>query len=290
MKYAWVNNHCDSYDVNRLCRVVEVSRSGYYRWLGAAASETERRSARIGDEAKRVFEENHGSVGYRKVHEQLVDENVACCRETVRKVLTKQGLHATVGAKFTPATTDSNHDLPIAENLLNRDFSATRPNQKWASDITYVRTDEGWLYLAVVIDLFSRKIVGWSMADHMRADLVLDAFDMAVAHRRPTEDLVFHSDRGSQYASYAFRDRLAMLNVAQSMSRKGNCWDNAPAESFFGRLKTEWAGRHRYRSREEAKRSVYFYIEMFYNSKRRHAAIGYVSPNDYETQGLKQAV
>ncbi len=143
-----------------------------------------------------------------------------------------------------PTTTDSDHNLPVAENLLARDFTATRPNEKWGSDITYVRTAEGWLYLAV-IDLFSRRVVGWAMADHMRVDLVLEAFEMAITHRRPTGDLLFHSDRGSQYAASAFRDRLAFLRVTQSMSRRGNCWNNAPAESFFGKLKTEWVGRHR---------------------------------------------
>ena len=219
-----------------------------------------------------TFEENHGAVGYRKVQEQLVAEGVACCPETVRKTLTRQGLHATVAPRFVPTTTDSNHNLPVAENLLARDFTATRPNEKWVSDISYVRTAEGWLYLAVVIDLFSRRVVGWAMADHMRADLVREAFEMAITHRRPTSELLFHSDRGSQYAASAFRERLAFLRVTQSMSRRGNCWDNAPAESFFGKLKTEWVGRHRYRSRAEAQRSIYCYIEMFYNSKRRHAA------------------
>jgi transposase InsO family protein len=289
VKYAWVKNHCDSYDVNTLCRVLEISRSGYYRWLTATPSETACRGERIGEEAKRVFEENHGSVGYRKVQEQLAAEGVPCCPETVRKALTRQGLHATVAPRFVPTTTDSDHDLPVAENLLDRDFTATRPNAKWVSDITYVRTEEGWLYVAVVIDLFSRKVVGWAMADHMRVDLVLEAFNMAIAHRRPTAELLFHSDRGSQYAATAFRDRLAFLRVTQSMSRRGNCWDNATAESFFGRLKAEWVGRSRYRTRDEAKRSIYFYIEMFYNSKRRHATLGYLSPNQFEAQHLAQA-
>ena len=289
MRYAWVNNHRDSYDVNTMCRVLEVSRSGYYRHLRARPSNTQRRVERIGEEAKRAFEENHGSVGYRKVQKQLVAEGTDCCQETVRKTLTKQGLHAAVARKFVPTTTDSDHDLPIAENLLDRDFTATRPNDKWVSDITYIRTDEGWLYVTVVIDLFSRKVVGWSMDDHMRASIVMKAFNMAVAHRRPTSDLLFHSDRGSQYAADVFRDRLAFLNVTQSMSRKGNCWDNAPAESFFGRLKTEWSSRNRYRTREEAKRSIYFYIEMFYNSKRRHATLGYLSPNNFEDQLLTPA-
>jgi putative transposase len=289
VRYAWVKDHCDSYDVKTMCQVLEVSRSGYYRHLHAEPSETKRRIERIGVEARRAFEENHGAVGYRKVHEELVDKDIDCCKETVRKTLTKQGLHATVAKKFVPTTTDSDHDLPIAENLLDRDFTATRPNEKWVSDITYIRTDEGWLYVTVVIDLFSRKVVGWSMDDHMRASIVVKAFNMAVAHRRPTGDLLFHSDRGSQYAANMFRDRLDFLNVTQSMSRKGNCWDNAPAESFFGKLKTEWAGRYRYRNREEAKRSIYYYIEMFYNSKRRHTTLGYLSPNNFEDQPLTHA-
>lgn len=289
MRYAWVNNHCDSYDVNTMCRVLEVSRSGYYRHLHAEPSKTQRRIEQIAVEARRVFEENHGAVGYRKVHEELVDEDIDCCKETVRKTLTKQGLHAAVAKKFVPTTTDSDHDLPIAENRLNRDFTATRPNEKWVSDITYIRTDEGWLYVTVVIDLFSRKVVGWSMDDHMRTGIVMKAFNMAISHRRPTGDLLFHSDRGSQYAANTFRDRLDFLNVTQSMSRKGNCWDNAPAESFFGRLKTEWAGRYHYRTRKEAKCSIYYYIEMFYNSKRRHATLGYLSPNSFETQRLTHA-
>ena len=207
----------------------------------------------------------------------------------MRKSLTRQGLHASIASKFVPAATDSDHDLPIAENLLARDFTATRPNQKRVSDITYIRTGECWLYLAVVINLFLRKVVGWAMADHMRVKVVLEALEMAVTHRRPTADLLFHSGRGSQYAAGAFRDRLDFLNVTQSMSRKGNCWDNAPAESFFGKLKTEWADRYSYRSRKEAKRSVYFYIEMFYNSKRLPATLGYLSPSQFEAQSFSHA-
>jgi putative transposase len=289
VRYAWVKKHCDSYDVNTMCLVLEVSRSGYYRHLRAEPSKTKLRVERIGVEAKLAFEENHGAVGYRKVYKELVAKEIGCCKETVRKTLAKQGLHATVAKKFVPSTTDSDHDLPIAENLLDRDFTATRTNQKWVSDITYIRTDEGWLYVTVVIDLFSRKVVGWSMDDHMRVGHVLKALNMAVAHRRPTSGLLFHSDRGSQYAADAFRGRLDFLNVTQSMSRKGNCWDNAPAESFFGKLKTEWSGRYRYRTREEARRSIYYYIEMFYNSNRRHATLGYLSPNNFEAQHLTHA-
>ena len=207
----------------------------------------------------------------------------------VRKALKKQGLAAKIAPKFVPQTTDSDHELPIAPNLLDREFTASRPNEKWTSDITYIRTGEGWLYLAVVIDLFSRKIVGWSMAEHMRSELVLEALDMAIVHRRPTADLMFHSDRGSQYASKIFRKRLKFLKITQSMSRKGNCWDNAPSESFFGKLKTGWVHRQSYKTREEAVHSIYFFIEMYYNSKRRHATLGYVSPNDFERRHLAHA-
>ena len=222
-------------------------------------------------------------------HKQLKEDGIDCCPETVRKVLKNQGLAASVAPKFIPQTTDSDHNLPIAENLLDRNFTASRPDEKWTSDITYIRTPEGWVYLAVVIDLFSRKIVRWAMATHMRTDLVLDALNMAIAHRRPTGELLFHSDRGSQCASDVFRNRLEFLNITQSMSRKGNCWDNAVAESFFGKLKTGWVHRQTYATCEEAMRSIYFYIEMYYNSKRRHATLGYQSPNDFEAKHRSQA-
>lgn len=273
-----------------MCRVLEVSPSAYYEWRTGKPTATQRRTERFDSETRRVFEENHGTTGYRKVYQHLIREEIPCSPETVRKSLKKQGLRAQTASKFVPRTTDSDHDFPVAENVLNRDFQASRPNEKWTSDITYIRTDEGWLYLVVIMDLFSRKIVGWSMADHMRTGLVLDALDMAIAHRRPTDRLIFHSDRGSQYASDAFRGRLNFLNITQSMSRKGNCWDNAPAESFFGKLKTEWVNRYCYATRTEAMRSIYFYLEMFYNSKRSHAALGYLSPNQFETAYLAQAV
>lgn len=272
-----------------MCRLLEVSRSGYYGWLRREPSASERRRRTIAEAASKAFEENHGEAGYRPIHKQLEEDGIECCPETVRKVLKNQGLAARVAPKFVPQTTDSDHNLPIAANVLDRNFTATRPNEKWTSDITYIRTGEGWVYLAVVIDLFSRKIVGWAMADHMRKELVLDALNMAIVHRRPTGELLFHSDRGSQYASDAFRERLDFLNITQSMSRKGNCWDNAPTESFFGKLKTGWAHRQSYATREEAMRSIYFYIEMYYNSKRRHSTLDYLSPNDFEAKHRSQA-
>ncbi len=290
MKYAWIKEHADSYDIKLLCRVLDVSRSAYYAWFSHTPGATQVRRDRIAKAAREAFEENHGEAGYRPIHRQLNEEkDIRCGHDMVRKSLKKQGLVAITAPKFVPRTTDSDHQLPIAPNLLDRDFSASRPNEKWTSDITYIRTGEGWLYLAVVIDLFSRKIVGWAMANHMRSELVLDALNMAIAHRRPTGNLMYHSDRGSQYASEAFRDRLKFLNITQSMSRKGNCWDNAPAESFFGKLKTGWVHRQSYKTRDEAVGSIYFYIEMYYNSKRRHATLDYTSPNDFERRHLAQA-
>ncbi len=289
MKYAWIKEHADSYEIKRMCKILEVCRSAYYAWLSRPPSATRVRQQRIAEAASEAFEENHGEAGYRPIHAQLNEEGTECGREMVRKALKKQGLAAKIAPKFVPQTTDSDHELPIAPNLLDREFTASRPNEKWTSDITYIRTGEGWLYLAVVIDLFSRKIVGWSMAEHMRSELVLEALDMAIVHRRPTADLMFHSDRGSQYASKIFRKRLKFLKITQSMSRKGNCWDNAPSESFFGKLKTGWVHRQSYKTREEAVHSIYFFIEMYYNSKRRHATLGYVSPNDFERRHLAHA-
>ena len=289
MKYAWIKSNSDSYEVKTMCGVLEVSRSGYYKWLSWKPTARHLRSMKIQEEAKRAFEEKHGIPGYREVHKDLKADGIECCRETVRLALKTQGLQAKQAKRFVPTTTDSDHDLPITRNVLNRNFTASRPDEKWAGDITYIRTAEGWMYLAVVIDLYSRKVVGWAMSERMYTSLVLDAFDMAIRHRRPTGSLLFHSDRGSQYASDKFRERLEFLNIRQSMSRKGNCWDNAPVESFFGKLKTEWTGRYHYKSRREAKQSIYYYIELYYNSRRRHAAIGYLCPNDFEALGTRLA-
>jgi putative transposase len=275
--------------VKTSCRILEVSRSGYYKWIKWEPTLKHQRTQKIQEEAKRCFEENHGAAGYRGVHKDMEADGIECNKETVRIALKKQGLQASQAKRFVPTTTDSDHNLPIAKNVLNRNFTASRPDEKWVGDITYIRTGESWVYLAVVIDLYSRKIVGWAMADHMRKELVLEAFEMAIQHRRPTGSLIFHSDRGSQYASDKFREQLEFLNVTQSMSRKGNCWDNAVAESFFGKLKTEWVGRYEYNTRDEAMRSIYYYIEMYYNCRRRHAAIGYLSPNDFEALGARLA-
>ena len=286
MKYAWIETQGDSYPVTVMCDVLGVSTSGYYAWRRRKPSRQQRRRRRIAAAAERSHRASGGIYGYRKVYEDLQEEEIACCLETVRRVLRAKGLFSRTKKKFV-VTTDSAHDMPVAGNLLDRNFTATGPNQKWAADITYLPTAEGWLYLAVVMDLFSRRIVGWSMSPSLRTPLVLDALEMALDHRLPEPGLLHHSDRGSQYASDAFGELLDRHRVVCSMSRKGNCWDNAPVESFFGKLKTEWVHGKHYSTREEAKLDVFKYLELFYNRKRRHAALGYQSPAAYEEQHLQ---
>jgi len=271
-----------------MCDVLGVSSSGYYAWRVRKPSRQAGRRQRIARAAERSHQASNGIYGYRKVHEDLKEQQIDCCLETVRRVLAEKGLFSRTRRKFV-VTTDSAHEMPVAENLLDRDFTATEPNQKWAADITYLRTVEGWLYLAVVMDLFSRRIVGWAMSPSLRAPLVLDALEMALNHRCPQPGLVHHSDRGSQYASDAFGDLLGRHQIVCSMSRKGNCWDNAPVESFFGKLKAEWFHGKPYTTREETKLDVFKYIELFYNHKRRHAALGYQSPAAYEQQHLQNS-
>jgi putative transposase len=281
VKYAWIAENRDSFPIARMCHVLGVSPSGYYAWRKRKPSPQRQRRDQIAQAAVEAYQQSYGVYGYRKVHDDLQEQEVECCRETVRKILHEKGLFSRTKRKFV-VTTDSQHTMPVAENLLDRQFNATGPNQKWAADITYLATDEGWLYLAVVMDLFSRRIVGWSMSDSLQSQLVLDALMMATAARRPSDDLLHHSDRGSQYASDAFQELLRCHNITCSMSRKGNCWDNAPVESFFGKLKTEWVHGKTYATRKAAETDVFKYIELFYNRKRKHAALGYLSPVNFE--------
>lgn len=281
MRYAWIHTQRDSYPLGLLCRVLQVSRSGYYAWRRREPSARAQRRQEIARAAQRSHRDSHGTYGYRRVHRDLIeDHQIACCRETVRHVMGDLGLCGRHKRRFVK-TTDSNHDEPIATNRLQRDFAATRPNQKWLADITYIRLVEGWLYLAVLLDCFSRRIVGWSLSRTIDAALVCAALEMALRQRCPEGDLVHHSDRGVQYASQAFRDRLTREGLTMSMSRKGDPWDNAMMESFFGSLKTEWIDAD-YATEEQARMEVFKYIEMFYNPTRRHSALGYLSPAEYE--------
>lgn len=288
MKYAWIEDQRDQYPVRTLCRVLGVSTSGFYQSRARTPGPRTRRRQQIAAAAVEAHDASHGVYGYRKVYDDLQQQQIACCLETVRRALRQEGRMSRVKAKFR-VTTDSNHQRPVAPNVLDRDFTASAPNQKWATDITYLPTAEGWLYLAVVLDLFSRRVVGWSMGATLQTSLVQEALQMALQQRRPGGGLLHHSDRGSQYASDAYQELLREHVIIGSMSRRGNCWDNAVVESFFGKLKTEWTRQTVYRTREEAKQDVFRYIEVFYNRYRKHAALDYVSPATYESNYLKEA-
>jgi putative transposase len=216
------------------------------------------------------------------VHAQLVGDGYVVSRGRVEKLMADNDINAITKRRFRVCTTDSKHDFPIAENLLDRNFGAFRPNEKWVADITYIPTDEGWLYLAVVMDLCTRKIIGWAMRDHMRTELTLAALTMAIQRQRPGKGLIHHSDRGSQYADKDYRKMLKDHHITASMSRKGNCWDNAPMESFFHTLKTEDIHHRRFKTREEAKITLFRYIETYYNNQRLHSALGYITPAQME--------
>ena len=288
MKYAWVWEHTGEFPVAPMCRVLSISRSGYYDWLKRGQSHRDKRREQIAAAARRSHQESNGIYGYRKVHDEIVkDYGLKCCKETVRRVMKQAGIRSKVAKKFV-VTTNSRHSRPVAANKLDRDFKANGPNQKWVADITYVSTREGWLYLGTVMDLWSRRIVGWSMSRTIDAKLVCDAFSMAARMRCPGAELIHHSDRGVQYASERFRQLLDLHGVECSMSRKGDCWDNAPAESFFGKLKAEHIGRRVYATRREAEQELFWYIEVFYNRKRRHAALGYLSPVQFEQRDMGQ--
>ena len=265
-----------------MCSILKVSRSGFYEGQDHSPSPTVERQQKIACEIASVFEEHRGKAGYRKVQEHLVrDRKMPCAKETVRKIMREKGLFFKAKRKFI-RTTESDPGLPVAENSLDRNFQAAAPHQKWVADITYLPTQQGWVYLAIVLDLFSRKIVGWALRDHLKKELVQEAFQMAFWTRKPEGDLLHHSDRGCQYASNDFRSELALLGVICSMSRKGNCWDNAVGERFFWSLKMEELGDAIYSDLAHARNAVFDYIELYYNRKRRHQALGYLTPEEFE--------
>ena len=275
----------ERFEVSVLCEVLQVSRSGYYAWAGRPASDRAKGREALVGQIRRVHAESFGTYGSPRVHAELAAQDVtAPCVNTVAKLMRQEGLRSVAHKRFVPRTTDSAHDRPVAPNLLDRQFGADAPDRKWVTDITYVRTGEGFLYLAAVMDLCSRKIVGWSMADHLRTALCADALSMALASRKPAAGLLHHSDRGVQYAAADYARVLQKHGVTASMSRAGDCYDNAAMESFWGTLKTEWVYPRgsEYRTREEARLSIFRYIECWYNRRRRHSAIGYVSPDEFE--------
>lgn len=270
------------------CRVLNVSASGYYAWLQSKPSGREVEDAWLIEKIKGIYDVSKGVYGVRRIHRQLLADGGSCSRNRVTRLMRKCDLKARRKRRYR-VTTDSKHNFPVAKNLLDRQFISAGPNQVWASDITYIWTMEGWLYLAAVIDLHSRMVVGWSMGERINRGLVLGALSMAVGRRNPAPGVMHHSDRGSQYASYDYQAALGQHKMCCSMSRKGDCWDNAVVESFFSTLKTERVHHRLYRSRADAKRDIFEYIEVFYNRVRLHSTLGYLSPVQFESQALARA-
>ncbi|WP_440905461.1 IS3 family transposase [Catenovulum sp. SX2] len=282
-RFEFMHEHRQSFHIVRLASVLCVSPSGYYGWLKASQQPSERHKAQqIRDEKIKVaFENSKERDGARRIQVELEEQGYKHDVKTIINSMDMQNLVAKAARKF-KVTTDSKHTLPVAPNLLEQDFTADESNQKWAGDITYLMTSEGWLYLAVIIDLYSRAVIGWSMSNRMTSDLVCDALQMALWRRGKPNNVIVHSDRGSQYCSHAYRDMINQHGLIQSMSRKGNCWDNACVESFFHSLKVEAIQYDPIMNREAMRQHVCEYIEVDYNKKRRHSALGYLSPENYE--------
>ena len=283
-----MEDHRGQYEVQALCRVLEVSASGYYAWRKEPESSREKEKVKLITHIKAIHEESKKTYGSPRVHAELCSRGIECGENRVARLMREEGIQAKHKKKY-KATTDSNHQLPVYENKLNRSFNVAAPNMAWAADLTYIWTAEGWLYLAVVMDLFSRRVIGWSMQETMERKLVIDALTMALGQRKATGEIIHHSDRGSQYASKGYQEMLAQAGITCSMSRKGNCWDNAVVESFFSSLKREWVQDRRYRTRVEARADIFHYIEIWYNRKRRHSTLGYLSPEEFERKAAMGA-
>lgn len=287
MKYAWITKHRDSFPIALMCRLLKVSRSGYYDSVDRPMSKRARRTEKIRQSVRQVFNENYAIYGPAKVTKALAghEEFESACRNTVARAMRDLGLKSRVSKAFTPTTTKSNPTHRPAPNVLDRDFSAERPNQKWVTDITYLPTARGWDYLAIVLDLFSRKIVGWAMSDSLATPFVSEALRNAIENRSPKRgELLHHSDRGCQYTSDSYQRTLKTLGIECSMSRRGECYDNAVAERFFWSLKHEWTRHETYADLEEARQSVFKYIDVFYNRQRLHQSLGYKTPEAFEAE------
>ncbi len=286
MRYQFIQNHRTEFDLEVMVRMLEVSRSGFYNWQGRPISRRVKADQKLVKTIEEIHTSSRARYGAPRVHAELRARGARCSRKRVARLMRFGGLRGKTRRKF-KRTTDSKHEFLIAQNRLERDFSASKPNQKWLADITYLPTLEGFVYLAVVLDVFSRKIVGWSIRDSLETKIVLDALEMARAARRPDAGLLHHSDRGSQYASHDFQAALVRLQAVSSMSRKGNCWDNAMCESFFATLKNELDLEGPMRSKAVTRGLVFEYINVFYNRQRRHSSLGYVSPEQFEAIWIK---
>lgn len=281
-----MENNRKDFRIGKMCKILEITRSGYHHYLKKRYSQRKLENRAITELIYKIWEQSHKLYGYRRVHAELRSQGIYCNRKRVLRLMNKNNIAAKRKKKF-KRTTNSNHGNYISPNLLNQNFRTNSPNEVWVSDITYISTYEGWLYLAVVLDLYSRKVVGWSMSNRMTSKLVIDALEHAIIDRQPVAGLIFHSDRGSQYASIDFRKSLKNNDIIQSMSGKGNCYDNAVAESFFHTLKTELVYWGKYKTRSDAKSSIFKFIEGFYNRRRRHSYLNYLSPFNFELMYFK---
>lgn len=284
MRYRFITANADQWPVTIQCRVLGVTTGGFYAWKKRPNARRHLLDDQYAVMIRRIFEQHHGIYGAPRITEELRALGQRLNRKRVERLMREMGLQAKQKRKFRPQTTVVEPDAVIAPNLLEQDFTAGSPNQRWVGDITYLETTEGFEYLATVIDLYSRRVVGWALAPTMETSIVMRAMDMALRQRRPCEGLVFHSDRGCQYTSQAFRDRLRLAGIQQSMSKTGCCYDNAVAESFFHSLKVEWLHGHDIRDRETVRSEIFRYIESYYNRSRRHSSIGYLSPEAFERQ------
>lgn len=281
MTYRFIDEHRQHWPVRLLCETLEVSPAGYYAWRSRPANAQQQRRDTLLVEIRAVHAEVKARYGSPRMHAELVARGQPCCVNTVAKLMREKGIAAKTARRFR-CTTNSNHGLPVADNLLDRQFNPESPNESWVADITSIPSGEGWLYLAAVEDLYARRVVGWSMADHLESRLVVDALALAVERRLPGQGLLAHSDRGSQYASDHYQRLLAQHGIICSMSRRADCWDNAPMESFFASLKKELIHGAHFATRAQARTAIVEYIEVFYNNQRRHSSLGYVSPAEYE--------
>jgi putative transposase len=288
MKYAFMQAHESEFSIERMSSVFGVSRSGYYQFIHAEVSQRIEEDNRLLLKIKAIHQASRHTYGSPRICAELREDGEICSRKRVSKIMKRSGIAAKMKKRF-KVTTRANPKAAVAPNLLQQDFTAESPNQRWVADFTYVATQEGWLYVATVLDLFSRRIVGLAMSDRMTDDLVMAALQQAMTHRQPNTELTHHSDRGSQYTSKNFRDLLKKYCIIASMSGTGNCYDNAAMESFYHTLKTEHVYFEHYNTREEAKQSIFEYVEVFYNRQRRHSTLNYVSPMAFEKQWQQQS-
>ena len=289
MRYRFVAAERAAFPVRMLCRIVGVAVSGFYAWRRRRPGRRREGDRRMSERIGVIFAASRRTYGSPRVHAELRAEGVRVGRKRVARLMREGGLAVARQRRRVPRTTDGRHDLPVAPNLLDRNFAVERPDAVWLADISYVPTGEGWLYLAAIKDMATREIVGWGMADHLREELARDALLMAIQRRQPPPGLIHHSDRGVQYASGPYRKVLGRHGIRQSMSRKGDCYDNAPMESFFGTLKTELVYRTSFPTREAAKRAIFEYVEAFYNRRRRHSGLGFLTPAQAYSQMVRAA-